>query len=690
MSRLWTILFAGTTAAVAPFGALADEPELPQARMPDVHVTPLFFDLNPLEASADVTVLQREQLRGYGGAALTEVLRTEANIVFRSVSGRPSDGQVSLRGFGENSGLRVLVLVDGQRFNRPDLGGLDWQQIPLRQIERVEVIRGGQSILYGDQALAGVIKITTTAGEAPSGVELSGSGGSYGLLSGRAEGRVRDDRLFLSGSVNATREDGFRDNANFDTRGARVAGGYGPWQGVFSYQETERQFPGPLTAEQLAEDPRQSGNAGDERESERSTVASVFWEDITELGPAQLEAGVFHRDERWQLGGIDANNRQFTVTGSPRMRAERGPFALTGGVDTRYSQIDFTRFLNTTDLAPGERFVYPQDDAHLDRFTAAPYGLGEWEASEAWTFRAGARYEAAVTSAEFLPRVQEQIYPFRRTNRGLEPNPDFQETPDIDSARAYNETLWQSGWSAEAGIHWRWAPQGALWLRGNRVYRYPVLDELAAYQGFDLEPPFNADLGPESGWQVEAGGKWQSKGWELSVTAFSLWLEDEIVFVPDAGTDSGLNLNLPDPTRRFGVSPAIAYQGSSWGAQARGTWVDARFTDGPNEGNFVPLVPWFAGAASLWVEPAEGVRFSIDGTFESDRHQGSDFADTREELDSVALLGARLQVQANEHLFVYLRGDNLLDTTYASTAFAGNFYPGRGRFFELGATLYLQ
>ena len=60
---------------------------------------------------------------------------------------------VDIRGFGETAPLNTLVLVDGRRVNEIDLSGVDWTQIPLDQIERIEIVRGAGSVLYGDNAL---------------------------------------------------------------------------------------------------------------------------------------------------------------------------------------------------------------------------------------------------------------------------------------------------------------------------------------------------------------------------------------------------------------------------------------------------------------------------------------------------------------------------------------------------------
>ncbi len=85
-----------------------------------------------------------------------------------------------MRGFGDASVTRVLVLVDGRRVNRPDLAGTNWLQVPVEDVERVEVVRGPASVLYGDHAVGGVINIITKKGGEKLSVTASGMGGSFG------------------------------------------------------------------------------------------------------------------------------------------------------------------------------------------------------------------------------------------------------------------------------------------------------------------------------------------------------------------------------------------------------------------------------------------------------------------------------------------------------------------------------
>ena len=128
---------------------------------------------------AFVSVITSEELTSSGQTTLADALEGLAGIRFRSFSGNAALAEISMRGFGENSHGRVLVLVDGRRLNRADLASINWLEIPVENIERVEVVRGGSSVLYGDNSVAGVINIITKKGAPGFDISVSGKYGSF-------------------------------------------------------------------------------------------------------------------------------------------------------------------------------------------------------------------------------------------------------------------------------------------------------------------------------------------------------------------------------------------------------------------------------------------------------------------------------------------------------------------------------
>jgi len=142
--------------ALAPSLALAAPPAAEVTELPSV-VTRATALKAPVPAS--VKVIDREQIEASASNDLLDLLRGEAGVqILDMASGR---GVPSLRGFGENAVNNTLVLVDGRRLNQPAMAGADINSVPLANIERIEIIRGAGSVLYGDQAVGGVINIVT-------------------------------------------------------------------------------------------------------------------------------------------------------------------------------------------------------------------------------------------------------------------------------------------------------------------------------------------------------------------------------------------------------------------------------------------------------------------------------------------------------------------------------------------------
>ena len=94
---------------------------------------------------ANITVVTREDIQNSNAQTVADALRSEVGLVVRDFLGNGKSASVDLRGFGETASGNTLVLIDGRRVNEIDLSGVDWLQIPLDQVERIEVVRGAGS-----------------------------------------------------------------------------------------------------------------------------------------------------------------------------------------------------------------------------------------------------------------------------------------------------------------------------------------------------------------------------------------------------------------------------------------------------------------------------------------------------------------------------------------------------------------
>ena len=112
---------------------------------------------------------------------MSDVFRDEQGIYTRSLLGNPKFSAVDIRGFGETASQNSLFLIDGRRVNDIDISYVDLMQVPIEMIERIEIYRGPASVLYGDNAIGGVVNILLKKGEGKPSVIAGLNTGSYDL-----------------------------------------------------------------------------------------------------------------------------------------------------------------------------------------------------------------------------------------------------------------------------------------------------------------------------------------------------------------------------------------------------------------------------------------------------------------------------------------------------------------------------
>jgi outer membrane receptor protein involved in Fe transport len=131
-----------------------------------VTVTPSRTEQRLGDVPASMTILSREEIRQTPAVVADDVLRQIPTFsLFRrtsSLSSHPTSQGVSLRGIGPSGVSRTLVLFDGVPFNDPFGGWVYWTRIPLEGADRIEVVDGSSSSLYGNYAMGGVINIVTS------------------------------------------------------------------------------------------------------------------------------------------------------------------------------------------------------------------------------------------------------------------------------------------------------------------------------------------------------------------------------------------------------------------------------------------------------------------------------------------------------------------------------------------------
>ncbi|MGB0127497.1 MAG: TonB-dependent receptor, partial [Rhodocyclaceae bacterium] len=116
------------------------------------------------ELLADVSVVSREDIEQSGQSTVTDLLARQPGLQVSNNGGPGKASSIYIRGATDK---QTLVLIDGVRIGSATLGTASLSQIPLSQIERIEILRGPGSALYGADAVGGVIQIFTKKGQGP-------------------------------------------------------------------------------------------------------------------------------------------------------------------------------------------------------------------------------------------------------------------------------------------------------------------------------------------------------------------------------------------------------------------------------------------------------------------------------------------------------------------------------------------
>lgn len=152
---------------------------------------------------ATVSVVTRADIERTQAQSLMDLLRLQAGVDLARSGGAGGATSLFLRGSNSN---HVLVLVDGVRVSSFNTGALDWSNIPVSQVDRIEIVRGPRAAYWGSDAIGGVVQIFTRRLD---GALVAAQAGSHGTLRGQAGWGMDGERGRFSAVVADERTDGF-------------------------------------------------------------------------------------------------------------------------------------------------------------------------------------------------------------------------------------------------------------------------------------------------------------------------------------------------------------------------------------------------------------------------------------------------------------------------------------------------
>jgi len=521
--------------------------------------------------SSSVTIVDKEAIDRHPGQTLPEILATEAGLHVRDIFGSGnSSAAVDIRGFGEQATQNVLILVDGRRINDLDLSGVQFALVPRESIQRIEVLRGAAaSVLYGEGAVGGAINIVTQGGTKKTGVSFIGTAGSFEYKRGQSIFQSGGDQIHVALSADVTESEGYRRN-NQLTRNIYSVNITGEidrtaYRLSATYNTEELGLPGnrvvnlPANINLVESDPRGAQNPLDFAEERGVRFEGGVEREIADGLKLSVDAG-YRRSLTSSdfIGSFRIDDRALsTASINPRI-AYNGSIGghsinFIGGVDA-----------SRTTAEVEQRFIGFPGGADFDGWQSSVsiYGQADIGLTDRLTLDAGARVVRTGVKLESLQNPNARV----RTN--------------------------ETELAANLGLAFDVTESMEIFARGGRAVRVPTIDERV---GTQLNPitflALSFDLKTQTSWDMEVGTEFAVGPVDARVSVFQMNVRDQIAFTPGAITGFGFNTNL-DKTRRRGIeAEAVADLGHGFTVSPRVTWLRAEFTEGPFNGNQIPVVP---------------------------------------------------------------------------------------------------
>lgn len=488
-------VLAAACALVHPVLALAQSGDEPTLGTTVVTATRQPQSLS--EALADVDVIDRADIDKAGGnTSLVQLLAARPGVQVSANGGAGSNSSVFIR--GTNSG-HVLVLIDGMRVGSATSGAPTLEMIPLALIERVEILRGPASALYGSDAIGGVIQVFTRRGE-------------EGLHPGFSVGAGTEDARSLGASLA-----GGADRLRFS-----VAAGHDRTDGI--------------NAKPLSTRGRDRDDDGF-RNDYLSASASLGFRERDEVG-----LNVFHSEGRnWYDAGSAFDSYLDKRTDS-------------AGVHLR-NQL-------TQDWASTVRLGYSEDASRTRSSATSVSEFNTYQSQFTWQNDVALAGGSLLAAYEFLEQNVDTTTAYAKTRRIVNSvvlgwGGEFGRHHVQLNARRDQNSQFGGKTTGSAAYGYQFAPEWRVHGSIGTAFKAPSFNDL--YYPLDCDPLYgcfggNPDLKPEEALNREVGVTWERKDFSLRATYFdnrvknlidwSTGIASNVATATLKGVELGLNANL--------------------------------------------------------------------------------------------------------------------------------------------------
>ncbi|MGL4393219.1 MAG: TonB-dependent receptor domain-containing protein [Fusobacteriaceae bacterium] len=600
-----------------------------------ISATAIYSDLDSIPKN--VIIITAEEIKKQGAKTINEVLKSVPNLKTDSFTNL--EPIFDLRGQGDTSKSNVLVLVNGVPANSVDGSGYIVSNIPIDQIERVEVNPTGGAVLYGDGTVGGTVNIITKAPKNQKNYGLfSVDGGSYNSLkSDFAYGTNLFEKFslqagYMMGHSNAERDYTAKDSKNFNGDIKYILPDESALYFKYNYYDTKYQLPGSLFKDEVEENRNQAL-----MKSDGANTRNTFNLNYLKKFSKNFDFALYNSYEF-------SKNAYIYYVPSSSYYYETDNLYLRPQI--KYSYLEEDEVIFGGDYRKGKTNVTKSEYSTLGNRTKESSGLFLLNKNSIYNFIFSEGIRTQQVKSDYI-------------NLGKKESIDIRE-------EAY-----------DFGISYLLPSGGALFTNYVHSFRIPTTDELAWWYG---------NVKPEISNTFEVGYKDMFKNSILNLTLFKTFKEDEIVYAT-APNNYSYNYNLEGKTERQGVELSGEHLFENFSIRESFGYIDSEITSGRYNGKELPLVSKYKVTLGGTYNILSNLKLNLDVNYFSDYYASTDFDNLHGKFNAYTVVNSNIIFDWTEVFSLNAGVNNILDEKYHTyvgwSEFSNKeyYYPANGRNF---------
>ncbi len=599
------------------------------AQLPEVLVSASRIPKDTFDVArytSNYSTISSEEIKRSGKNTITEVLQNAAGITVQDTSGFALGNGlgpvVNFRGVGGFSKSSTLVLLNGVKLNQMADNAVFWRAIPVQDIERIEILKGGSSgIIYGEGALSGVIHIITKKFSKEPSFTLSKVIGSFKQQEHSLSYSQTYDNLAVRGYLSQDKLGGYRGHSNHHGKRASVHLDYAINDNTslntyaLSY-ESSTEFSDALTPQEIEQDRRQEKNPG-KYHNRIVQVQSTLTHHLS--NNSRIDNALYLRkkgnDSKWfnSPRTIDQSGRGWQGTYSlHNIGPAKG--SLTAGTSIDFDQLD--------DQSP-----FSEHESALSKYSL--FARYNFKPKPQFVFESGLRFDRAVYDS------------------------------DLKGFTSFRGKLNYHGFTSSLGVKIHSSSRTTWFANIGQAFKIPPPFAVISTNINQGKSNFNLD--PEKAIHFEMGISAQPHPkLNLKASMYALNINDEIFF------DSISFKNKNFDTHRHGFECETAFQVTPQLKLGLNSNIStSKFRNGDYSENPLPLNPKHTHSLYAHYQINKRWNVHLDSLFVYDQIRGNDFQG-RLKVDDYHVLNLKLGYTNKDFTF-FIRLNNLLNEKYSTS-----------------------